>query len=503
MKPLTLTGQPISIDDFADVVFRLRPVRLSPQARQRMHRSRRTVEAVVERGEVVYGVSTGFGRLADQVIPHDDLRQLQINLVRSHSCGTGPPLSAEETRGIILLRAHVLAQGYSGVRAVLVETLLELLNRSVNPILPSRGSVGASGDLIPLAHLARVLIGEGEARWKSTRYPAAKALRRAGITPVRLEAKEGLSLVNGTQASLAVGLLALLRAETLLATADLAGAMSLEGLKGAPVPFDPRIQRLRPYNGQREVARRLTRLLAGSEVRTSHVGCIRVQDPYSLRCMPQVHGAVNDAAAYVRKTFETEINSVTDNPLVFPEEGEILSGGNFHGHPLALALDLLGIGMTQIGLISERRIAQLVHPEFIDLPSFLTPHPGLHSGFMMPHVAAAALASECKVLSHPASADTIPTSGNQEDYVSMSMGAALKLSMILDNVETILAIELLAAAQGVEFHQPLKSGRGVEKGLAHLRSRIPRVDEDRSLQPEIEEARRMIARGEFAEIATG
>ncbi|HET6371030.1 MAG TPA: histidine ammonia-lyase [Nitrospiria bacterium] len=498
-----LTGRPISIDDFADVVFRLRPVRLSPQARQRMRRSRNTVEAVVERGEVVYGVSTGFGGLANQVIPHDDLRQLQVNLVRSHACGTGPPLSTEETRGIILLRAHVLSQGYSGVRAVLVETLLELLNRSVIPLLPSRGSVGASGDLIPLAHLARVLIGEGEARWEASLYPAAEALRLAGISPIRLEAKEGLSLVNGTQASLAVGLLALLRAEMLLATADLAGAMSLEGLKGTSIPFDPRIQLLRPHAGQRDVARRITRLLAGSEVRTSHIGCSRVQDPYSLRCIPQVHGAVNDAAAYVRKTFETEINSVTDNPLVFPEEGEILAGGNFHGHPIALALDLLGIGMTQIGLISERRIAQLVHPEFIDLPSFLTPHPGLHSGFMMPHVAAAALASECKILSHPASADTIPTSGNQEDYVSMSMGSALKLSAILDNVQTILAIELLASAQGVEFHQPLRPGRGVERGLAHLRSRIPRVEADRSLQPEIEEARRMISRGEFAKIATG
>jgi histidine ammonia-lyase len=503
MKPLTLTGRPISIDDFADVVFRLRPVLLSPRARQRMLRSRKMVEGVIERGEVVYGVSTGFGRLADQVIPHDDLRQLQVNLVRSHACGVSSPLSVEETRGIMLLRAHVLAQGYSGVRAVLVETLLELLNRSVTPLLPQRGSVGASGDLIPLAHLARVLIGEGEVWWKSSRIPASKALRLARITPVRLEVKEGLSLVNGTQASLAVGLLALLRAETLLATADLAGAMSLEGLKGASIPFDPRIHRLRPYNGQREVARRFLRLLEGSEIRRSHIGCNRVQDPYSLRCIPQVHGAVYDAAAYVRKIFETEINSVTDNPLVFPEEGEILVGGNFHGHPLALAMDLLGIGMTQIGLISERRIAQLLHPEFIDLPPFLTPHPGLHSGFMMPHVAAAALASECKILSHPASTDTIPTSGNQEDYVSMSMGAALKLSMILDNIETILAIEILAATQGVEFHRPLKPGHGVERGLAHLRSRVPRVETDRSLQKDIEEARRMIVRGEFAEIATG
>jgi histidine ammonia-lyase len=503
MKPLRLTGGRLSLEEFADVVFRERKVLLSTEARRRMLLSRRVVDRIVENEEVVYGVSTGFGRLADERIPRDDLRALQVNLIRSHACGVGPPLSVEETRGIILLRAQVLAQGYSGVRPILVETLLELLNRSLLPLLPSRGSVGASGDLIPLAHLALTLIGEGEARWNGSLLPSGEALRRAKIPPVRLEAKEGLSLVNGTQASLALGILALLRAERMLLTADLAGAMSLEALRGTPVPFDPRIQKLRPHPGQQRVARRLLWLLSESQIRDSHIACRRVQDPYSLRCIPQVHGAVGDSLAHVRSVLLTEVNSVTDNPIVFVKEREILTGGNFHGHPVALALDFLGIALTQIGVISERRIAQLVHPDFIDLPSFLTPHPGLHSGFMMPQVVAAALASECKVLAHPASVDTIPTSANQEDYVSMSMGAALKLGPILENVEGILAIELLAAAQGVEFHRPLRPGRGVRSALTLLRSRVPRLEADRSLRKEIEEVRRMISSGEFARIASG
>jgi|SRR5579863_750861 len=500
MKPLLLTGRPIGLEDFFDVVLHRRPVLLSVHARQQMDRSRGLIEQVIAQGRVVYGVSTGFGKLANEVIPHDDLRQLQLNLVRSHACGVGKALSVEETRGILLLRAHVLAQGYSGVRPVVVKTLIDLLNRNVIPVVPSRGSVGASGDLIPLAHVAMALIGEGDVLFEGKIGPALKALRKARIEPIRLEAKEGLSLVNGTQASLSLGLLSVLRAKTLLLTADLAAAMSLEALKGTPVPFDSRIQKLRPHPGQARVAKRLLKLLAKSEIRSSHIACGRVQDPYSVRCVPQVHGAAGDALSFIEGVLKIEINSITDNPLVFPSEKEILTGGNFHGHPIALALDLLAITSTQVGLISERRIAQLVHPEFIDLPPFLTPHPGIHSGFMLPQVAAAALSSECKVLSHPASTDSIPTSANQEDYVSMSMVAALKLSPILENLRDILAIELLAAAQGIEFHRPLKAGMGVEVALAQVRSRVPRLRADRSMRRDIQLVGQMIERGEFAKI---
>lgn len=505
MRILSLTGRDLKRSDFYDVVLGRRKVRLAPEAVARMNRSRRVVEKMLSEHRVVYGITTGFGKLADQKISEGEIRQLQVNLVRSHACGAGPPLSEAQTRGILLLRAQVLAAGHSGVRPVVVERLIEMLNRGLHPVIPSRGSVGASGDLIPLAHLAQLLIGEGEALFNGRRLSGAKALQAAGIRPITLEAKEGLALVNGTQAALSLGLLSLLAAERLAESADVAGAMSLEALMGTPTAFDPRIQRLRPYPGQQKVAGRIRTLLARSEIRASHITCSRVQDPYSLRCMPQVHGAVRDAIDYVRTALETEINSITDNPLVFPAEekgsgsdGTILAGGNFHGHPIALALDFLAIALTHLGNISERRIAQLVDPELIDLPRFLTRRPGLHSGMMMPQVAAAALASECKVLAHPASVDSIPTSANQEDYVSMAMGAALKLDQIVLNVEGILAVELLAAAQGVDFHAPLKPGKGVAEAIRRVRSEVPPLEEDRSLQKEIELLRRMIHDGRFA-----
>ncbi|OLD37604.1 MAG: histidine ammonia-lyase [Nitrospirae bacterium 13_1_40CM_2_62_10] len=383
---------------------------------------------------------------------------------------------------------------------MIAEYLLTLLNRNVLPVIPSRGSVGASGDLAPLAHLALVLIGEGEAFVGERRQSGRAALAKAGLKPLHLEAKEGLSLVNGTQAMLALGLLALRRCRLLVDAADVAGALSLEALKGTPVAFDPRIHRLRPYLGQVAVAANLRALLAGSEIRASHVDCPRVQDAYSLRCMPQVHGAVRDALDYVRTTLSVEMNSVTDNPIVFPDRDEVLSGGNFHGQPLGLVLDHLAIAITELASIAERRIERLTNPEYGELPPFLSPQPGLNSGFMLAQVTAAALASENKVLSHPASVDSIPTSGNQEDHVSMGMGSALKLKQILSNTEHILAIELLCGAQGVDFHRPLQAGAGSRRTLRLIRQQVPRLEQDRTLAPDIELVRAIVASGALTEV---
>lgn len=495
MKPLFLTGADLTLPSFYEVVLDKRPVRLSPVATRRMAAAYRVVRRVAARADPVYGVTTGFGKLADQRISPSDIEQLQLNLVRSHAAGVGEPLTREETRGVLLLRANVLARGHSGVRALIVEYLLKLLNRDVLPVIPCRGSVGASGDLAPLAHLALILIGEGEAFVGTSRRSGRAALARVGLTPLHLEAKEGLSLLNGTQAMLALGLLALRRCELLVDAADIAGALSLEALKGTPVAFDPRIHRLRPYRGQATVASNLRALVAGSEIRASHVHCPRVQDAYSLRCMPQVHGAVRDALDYVRGTLCVELNSVTDNPLVFPEREEVLSGGNFHGQPLGLVLDHLAIAITELASISERRIERLINPEYGDLPPFLSPHPGLNSGFMLAQVTAAALASENKVLSHPASVDSIPTSGNQEDHVSMGMGSALKLKQVLSNAEHILAIELLCAAQGVDFHRPLRAGAGSRETMKLIRRRVAHLEQDRVLAPDIERIRALVASG--------
>ncbi len=500
MKPLHITGEDLTLPAFYDVVLGGRPARLSPHAKRRMTASYEVVRRAASGTEPVYGVTTGVGKLADQLIPHADIQQLQLNLLRSHAAGVGEPLSHEATRGILLLRANVLARGYSGVRPKIVDYLLALLNRNILPVIPSRGSVGASGDLAPLAHLSLILIGEGEALVDGRRKSGLAALAQASLKPLRLEAKEGLSLVNGTQAMLALGLLALRRCELLVDTADVAGALSLEALKGTPVAFDPRIHRLRPYPGQVAVAANLRTLVAGSQIRASHVTCPRVQDAYSLRCMPQVHGAVRDALDYVRNTLRIEMNSVTDNPIVFSDRQEVLSGGNFHGQPLGLVLDHLAVAMTELASISERRIERLTNPEYGDLPPFLSPHPGLNSGFMMAQVTAAALASENKVLSHPASVDSIPTSGNREDHVSMGMGSALKLTQILNNCEHILAIELLCAAQGVDFHRPLRAGAGSRSALQQIRKHVPRLKQDRPLAPDIERTRSLITSGTFSTI---
>ncbi len=493
--PLLLTGERFTLSDFYDVVLGNRRVRYSGKATRRMAASRAVIQRMLTRNQTVYGINTGFGKLADQLISPQEIGRLQTNLVRSHAAGVGSPLTREETRGMLLLRAHVLARGYSGVRPLLVEHLLTLLNKDILPVIPARGSVGASGDLAPLAHLALVLIGEGEARVGKRRMSGKAALTRAGLSPLKLEAKEGLSLLNGTQAMLSLGLLSLRRCERLLDSADIAGAMSLEALKGTPVAFDPRFQRLRPYQGHAVVASNLRRLVAGSEIRVSHLHCPKVQDAYSLRCMPQVHGAVRDALDYVRATLSIEMNSVTDNPIVFPQRGEILSGGNFHGQPLGLASDHLAIAMTELGSISERRVERLTNPEYGELPPFLTSDPGLNSGFMLAQVTAAALTSENKVLAHPASVDSIPTSGNQEDHVSMGMGSALKLKQVLDNLEYILAIELLCAAQGIDFHRPLQPGIGNRRAMKLIRRLVPPLEDDRMLAPDIEKVRNLVAGG--------
>ncbi len=499
-RALPLTGNDLTIDDFHSVVLNGRAVRLDKKARQRVEAARAVIQKMVEAETPVYGVSTGLGKLSDVRVSHDEIRELQVNLVRSHACGIGEPLSEIETRAMILLRANVLAKGYSGCRPVVIEALCEMLNRGVHPVIPSRGSVGASGDLAPLAHLSLVLIGEGEAVYRGERLSGTEALKRARMKPITLEAKEGLALLNGTQGMLGLGLLALRDAEILADTADVAGALSLDALRGTPVAFDKRIHGVRPHPGQQAVARHLTALNRDSSIRESHLKCSRMQDAYSLRCMPQVHGAVRDALAYVRRVFEIEMNSATDNPLVFAKDGVVLSGGNFHGEPLALALDILAIALTQLGGISERRIERLVNPALSELPAFLAEHPGLHSGFMMVQVAAAALASENKTASHPASVDSITTSGNKEDYVSMGMGAALKARHVVSNVRNILAMELLAACQGLDFLVPLKTGPAAMKAYRLVRSVSPRVLKDRSLAQDVAQVSTLIAAGKFQRI---
>ncbi|HEV2492514.1 MAG TPA: histidine ammonia-lyase [Terriglobia bacterium] len=504
-RTLRLTGHDLTFDDFYDVVLRARRVTLDPRAARAMIRSRRLVERMIARKRVVYGVTTGVGSLSTEHIDPDQARQLQLNVVRSHASGVGEPMSVEETRGLMLLRAMGLARGVSGVRPAVAQLLCEFLNRGVHPIVPSRGSVGASGDLAPLAHVALALLGEGEVRVGGGRgrgrsMSASRAMRNLRLKPLTLEAKEGISLVNGTQGMLALGLLALRQAEILVDTADVAGALSLDALRGSPAAFDERLQRARPHPGQLVTARNLARLNRGSAIRESHRDCPRVQDAYSLRCMPQVHGAVRDSLAHVRRVLAIELNAVTDNPLVFVREGDVISGGNFHGQPLATALDLAAIALAQLGGISERRIDRMVNPLTSDLPAFLARSPGIESGFMLAQVTAAALASENKVLAHPASVDSIPTSGNKEDYVSMGMTAALKLKPVLANVAAILSIELLAACRALDLLSPLKSGRLAEKARAMVRRAAPAADVDRTLAPDIARVRELVEKGDFAEI---
>ncbi len=498
-RVLQLDGRPLSLSTLARVGAGQEPVGIAPERRAAIEDSRRVVEEIVRQRAVVYGVSTGFGKLSDVHIPPGQTQQLQLNLVRSHACGVGRPLSLPEVRVMMLLRANVLTLGFSGIRLEVIRLLVEMLNREVTPVVPEKGSVGASGDLAPLAHLALTLIGEGEAFFEGERLPGDEALRRAGLQPVKLQAKEGLALLNGTQAMHAVGGLALLRAKRLARIADIAGAMTLEALKGTPVAFDERIHRARPHPPQIVVARHLRALLQESEIRVSHVeNDPRVQDAYSLRCMPQVHGAVRGALSHGEEILAIESGSATDNPLVFVDNGDVFSGGNFHGAPLALAFDYAAIAVTDLMSMSERRIDRLTNPDLSEgLPAFLAQNPGMQSGFMIAHVAAVALLSEAKVLAHPASVDNVPTSAGKEDHVSMGMTAALKLRTIVENAENVLAIELLAAAEGLEFLRPLRAGVGVERAFATLRSLAPRVNEDRSLSADIERVAAAIRAGRF------
>jgi histidine ammonia-lyase len=503
LNALHINGKDLTLECVYEVAVGRRPVLLLAEAREAVDRARAVVDALVAENRVSYAITTGVGKLADVRIAGDQIRELQLNLVRSHAAGIGEPLSIAETRAMMLLRANSLSKGHSGVRAVVIDTICEMLNRGVTPMVPSQGSVGASGDLAPLAHLALALIGEGECLDdKGARGPAADAMRRAQIKTLVLEAKEAVSLINGTQAMLAVGILALLAAEILADTADVVGALSLDALRGTDVAFDERIHRARPHPGQLKTAANLRKMLEGSSLRESHLDCDRVQDAYSLRCMPQVHGAVRDTLAHCREVMDIEVNSAVDNPLVFlnkDAEADVLSGGNFHGQPLAFVLDFLGIALSALAGISERRLERLVNPALSEgLPPFLAPGAGLNSGFMMAQVAAASLVSENKVLAHPASVDSITTSGNKEDYVSMGMTAALKLKRIVENSRNAMAIEAMAAAQALDFLAPLKTSKRGQAAVAAIRSVCATMEKDRVMYKDFARIADLIASGKVA-----
>jgi histidine ammonia-lyase len=522
LKALHINGNDLLLEEVREVAEQRRVVLLAPDARTAVDRARAVVDALVAENRVSYAITTGVGKLSDVRIAGEQIRELQVNLVRSHAVGVGEPLSAAETRAMMLLRANSLSKGHSGVRAAVIDTICEMLNRGVVPMVPSQGSVGASGDLAPLGHLALALLGEGECLdEKGARVPASDAMRRAQVKPLVLEAKEAVSLINGTQGMLAVGVLALLAAETLADTADVIGALALDALRGTDVAFDERIHQARPHSGQLKTASNLRRMLEGSQLRESHRDCDRVQDAYSLRCMPQVHGAVRDTLIHCREVMEVEVNSAVDNPLVFMrttdhggmgaltrpaerrsgDKADVISGGNFHGQPIAFVLDFLGIALTALAGISERRLERMVNPALNEgLPPFLAAGAGLNSGFMMPQVVAASLVSENKVLAHPASVDSITTSGNKEDYVSMGMTAALKLKKIVENTRNAMAIEAMAAAQALDFLAPLKTSKRGQAAHAAIRSVCATMDRDRVMYQDFVRIAELIASGKVAEV---
>ncbi len=509
MSDPVVLGLPISLEALEDVARHGRKVTVDAQARNKVEASRKAIDAIAHLGDAapnVYGVNTGFGALSETRISASDVRELQRNLVRSHATGIGEDLGVPEVRGIMLLRAQVLALGHSGVRTEVLDTLVAMLNEGVHPRIPAQGSVGASGDLAPLAHLSLVLIGEGEAKvGEGALVTGGEAMKSAGIAPLVLEAKEGLALINGTQYMASLGTLAVLEAERLLTAADIAGAISLEALKGSTTPFDERLHFARPHPGQATVSANLRALLAESEIAESHKNCGRVQDAYSLRCMPQVHGASRDALGWVRGVLEREVNSVTDNPSVFLSNGEteILSGGNFHGQPLALALDLAAMAVAELANISERRVEQLVNPALsTGLTPFLAVGSGLHSGFMIAQVASASLVSENKVLCHPASVDSIPSSAGREDHVSMGSVSARKLGMVVKNTRNALAIEVMTAAAGVDQRAPLKPSKGVRAAVAKVREKVAPMTGDRPLYRDIEAVSAFLADGTLAAVTS-
>jgi histidine ammonia-lyase len=508
LNALHINGNDLTLEAVREVarIERRQPVLLSADAREAVNRARAVVDEIVASNKLAYAITTGVGKLSDVRIAGDQIRELQVNLVRSHAAGVGEPLSVTETRAMMLLRANSLAKGFSGVRGIVIDTLCEMLNRGVSPFVPSQGSVGASGDLAPLAHLALAMIGEGECIDEAgRRVSSGDALKRAQIKPLVLEAKETISLINGTQGMLALGALALLAAETLVDSADVLGGLCCDALKGTDAAFDERIHKARPHAGQMKTAANLRKMLEGSQIRESHRDCGRVQDAYSLRCIPQVHGAVRDTLAHCREVFEIEANSAVDNPLVFitdakNSEGDVISGGNFHGEPLAFALDFLGIALSALAGISERRIERLVNPALSEgLPPFLAQGAGLNSGFMMAQVTAAALVSENKVLAHPASVDSITTSGNKEYYVSMGMTAANKLRRIVENTRNVLAIEAMAVAQAIDFLAPLKTSKRGQAAHAAIRAVCPTVDKDRVMYKDFARIAELIASGKVAE----
>ncbi len=498
---VTLSGSGLTLADLVSVARAGASVALEAEALRAVDRARACVEGRVAAGRRCYGINTGFGYLADVPIADEQLAALQLNLIRSHACGVGAPLPEDAVRAVLALRVQTMLRGHSGVRRDVIELMVQLLNRRIAPVVPEQGSVGASGDLAPLAHIALALIGEGEVWHRGARGPAARALRAEGLTPLRPGLKEGLALINGTQVMTALGLLGAHDAEVLIKTADVAAAMTLDATRGTWTACRAEIHAARPHPGQAASARNLRRLLADDGIARSHVDCPKVQDAYSIRCAPQVHGAVRGAWLHACEVLLIEANASTDNPLVFAESDEILSGGNFHGEPVALALDYLAIALAEIGSISERRIEKLINPHTSELPAFLSRDPGLNSGYMIPHVVAAALVNENKVLSHPAAADSIPTSAGKEDHVSMGMTSALKLRRIIANVSRVLAIEALAAAEGLELLAPLEGGRGVRAALAHVRRSVPPMVVDRSLSAEIESAAADLLAGGLAHAA--
>ena len=490
-------GESLTIEDVVQVARHNESVLIHESAIPRIKSSRSVVETAIKEGSVVYGVNTGFGDLANVSINKADLARLQVNLIRSHSVGVGPPFSREVVRGMMLLRANALAKGYSGVRLKVIETLIEMLNKDVTPVVPQQGSVGSSGDLAPLAHMALVLIGEGEAYHSGKILSGKDVLRKAGIKPIVLQAKEGVALINGTQPMSAVGTLAIFDALRLVSDATIAASMSLEALRGTRTATDERIHSIRPHEGQSDVATAQRKILQDSEINQSHADCGKVQDAYSLRCIPQVLGASLDTIRYVYSVLETEINSATDNPLVFGDDGTVLSGGNFHGQPVALAMDFLGIAVSEIANISERRVNRLVNPHLSELPAFLTTEGGLESGMMMAQYTAAALVSENKVLAHPASVDSIPTSADQEDHVSMGTIAARKAANIIENTQNVVAIEYMCACQGINYLTPLKPSQPIEQAFKTIRAVVSKLEDDRPLSPDISKIRELMKSGDI------
>lgn len=497
-KVIYLDGNSLTLEEVVEVCRHGVAVALTPEAKKAIQTSRDIVERNIAEGKVVYGLNTGFGKFVNVAIPEDDLDQLQYNLIVSDACGVGDPFKEDVTRAIMLLRANALAKGYSGIRLSTVETLLEMLNKGVHPVIPEKGSVGSSGDLCPLAHMVMPMIGEGEAVYQGKVMAGRDAMEAAGIPVVKLKAKEGLALINGTCAMMGVATLAVYDAGVLMKTADISAALTVDSLEGIVDPYDPRIQAIRPHSGQINVAENFRKLLAGSGL-TVHQGGVRVQDAYTLRCLPQIHGASRMAYDYVRQVIETEINSVTDNPLIFPDNGDIFSGGNFHGQPVAVAMDTLGIAMAEYANVAERRIERLVNPQLSGLPGFLTPVEGINDGFMVAQYAAAALVSENKVLAHPACVDSIPTSANQEDHVSMGTIASRKAATIISHVQSVLAVELLCAAQAADFKGADKLGKGTRAAYDLVRSEVTFMDKDRAIYLDMNKVAQQIREGKYVQ----